>query len=134
MTTNGGDTTGPCDLTNAIVLLRIDRGSQGYCHESPAGLDADRHCRGAGSAHHQRRWHSRRVASGHNRTHGTLSALERRSRVFCLAAEDTRLEGPPLTPGPSPQMGEGGDRNMTRIHIYDTTLRDGSQGEGVNFS
>ena len=25
-------------------------------------------------------------------------------------------------------------RNMTRISIYDTTLRDGSQGEGVNFS
>src|SRR5205823_11829197 len=23
---------------------------------------------------------------------------------------------------------------MTRIHTYDTTLRDGSQGEGVNFS
>src|SRR2546423_6110509 len=23
---------------------------------------------------------------------------------------------------------------MTRIHIYDTTLRDGSQGEGINFS
>ena len=23
---------------------------------------------------------------------------------------------------------------MTRIHSYDTTLRDGSQGEGVNFS
>jgi 2-isopropylmalate synthase len=26
------------------------------------------------------------------------------------------------------------DRDMTRIAIYDTTLRDGSQGEGVNFS
>src|SRR5689334_9807199 len=26
------------------------------------------------------------------------------------------------------------DQTMTRIHIYDTTLRDGSQGEGVNFS
>ena len=23
---------------------------------------------------------------------------------------------------------------MARIHIYDTTLRDGSQGEGINFS
>ena len=23
---------------------------------------------------------------------------------------------------------------MTRIYIYDTTLRDGSQGEGINFS
>src|SRR3954454_20043309 len=23
---------------------------------------------------------------------------------------------------------------MTRIHVYDTTLRDGSQGEGINFS
>src|SRR5581483_9392859 len=23
---------------------------------------------------------------------------------------------------------------MSRIHIYDTTLRDGSQGEGINFS
>ncbi len=29
---------------------------------------------------------------------------------------------------------EGVDRLMTRIAIYDTTLRDGSQGEGVNFS
>ena len=27
-----------------------------------------------------------------------------------------------------------GRQNMTRIAIYDTTLRDGSQGEGVNFS
>ena len=30
----------------------------------------------------------------------------------------------PVSPGPS----------MTRIFTYDTTLRDGSQGEGINFS
>src|SRR5437773_261553 len=30
--------------------------------------------------------------------------------------------------------GEAGGPDMTRIAIYDTTLRDGSQGEGVNFS
>src|SRR5262245_48921203 len=44
---------------------------------------------------------------------GLVPALERvASGLFSLAARDL----------------------MARIHIYDTTLRDGSQGEGINFS
>src|SRR5688572_25006709 len=37
-------------------------------------------------------------------------------------------------PGASSFRGFFIECRMARIHIYDTTLRDGSQGEGVNFS
>src|SRR5205823_6526471 len=44
--------------------------------------------------------------------------------------------GPARGPGPGARpKGPGGPAmTRTRIAIYDTTLRDGSQGEGVNFS
>src|SRR6187402_57700 len=35
---------------------------------------------------------------------------------------------------PATLANHAGRPEMTRIAIYDTTLRDGSQGEGVNFS
>src|SRR5262245_7943812 len=77
--------------------------------------DADRHSRGAGSAP------CRQLGDG---TRGMTPGAFRLHR----GREST-------SPGaPRPGAFSIAGTTMTRIHMYDTTLRDGSQGEGVNFS
>ena len=75
----------------------------------------------------------RRSASDRRRPHRT------RWRSRCLTVVNQgRLSGRIVATnradGPGQHLDTVGQRTMTRIAIYDTTLRDGSQGEGVNFS
>ncbi len=57
-----------------------------------------------------------------------MSKLSPRPAFFAKILTRTRIQSP------RDFLGRQGEHVMTRIATYDTTLRDGSQGEGVNFS